>query len=98
MSTTSTLTGRRKCETCGNYIRKSDDKATERQCGFCETVNDYWMIYTPEGWPLWGHPCKTRAIGLACRWYRWRRMYREGYRARKIQVPPIGLGRKVGLS
>ena len=28
----------RKCETCGNDIRRSDDKATERQCGFCATV------------------------------------------------------------
>ena len=29
----------RKCETCGNEIRKSDDRATERQCGFCATVH-----------------------------------------------------------
>ena len=29
----------RKCETCGNDIRKNDDESTETQCGFCATVH-----------------------------------------------------------
>lgn len=29
----------RTCETCGNEIRKSDDKATTKRCGFCATVH-----------------------------------------------------------
>jgi hypothetical protein len=28
----------RECKKCGNDIRKSDDRATERLCGFCATV------------------------------------------------------------